>query len=592
MGTKYIVIRNRKTQPLHAFSERPAKRARCRMHDQNLRELEVQTRVSGLVEDEAAWLHKRVRAGDLPSEGLVVAAALGHEAALLASNQGAEGEERAAGSLEGLRGLGLTAVVRLAVALVRRFVESSHASFETVRALLALLRPIERWLYCPCLEHAISAGRLGQAGVGPWLPPLRRETHVEEDLLLPCCALSATLAAAEAVGLETRALAPRFAGLAVAADMQGHVLNRTNDLVAAWTDLGSNLAEAFEEVTLWALDYMDPVAERVEILLGHGALETAGRLQDPVQGSSRLDPVRATLVNRNAYRLAAHLGDRRAQTFCATNSLPEWSGPVTDDSLGLLMGLPFLQSVTLSFSEVTDNGLAFIARCRWLQDLRLFGLQLEGHGLKHLSRLASLRSLDLTKSISDEAALANLPSLSALESLNLSENPIGGGDGRGLAVLGQFASLSWLELGGTETGDSGLGELPKLPSLSCLGLQGTDVGDEGLACLAKQTSLRRLDLGDTLVSDEGLGNLRGLEALESLCLRGTDVGDEGLAHLAGLISLRDLDLSGTRVTDEGVEHLANLTSLVTLDLSEMLATEERVRALGQIRHVRVIEGAR
>jgi hypothetical protein len=54
------------------------------MSDQRLRDLERRWRETGTVEDEAAYLLERVRAGDLSRERLEIAAYLGHEGAAMA----------------------------------------------------------------------------------------------------------------------------------------------------------------------------------------------------------------------------------------------------------------------------------------------------------------------------------------------------------------------------------------------------------------------------------------------------------------------------------------------------------------------------
>ena len=55
------------------------------MSDERLRELERRWKETGSVEDEAAWLSERVRAGELTEERLRLAAALGQPAAVAAS---------------------------------------------------------------------------------------------------------------------------------------------------------------------------------------------------------------------------------------------------------------------------------------------------------------------------------------------------------------------------------------------------------------------------------------------------------------------------------------------------------------------------
>ena len=138
------------------------------MTDPETRGLEARWRETGHVEDEAAWLQARVRAGELEASRLEIAAALGHPAALAALGPG-EAERLGAGAR--LRRLffappaetawraGLEARVRVAVALARAaFQVAPNRDLELRAAVEGALGATERWILCRCERHSGEAG--------------------------------------------------------------------------------------------------------------------------------------------------------------------------------------------------------------------------------------------------------------------------------------------------------------------------------------------------------------------------------------------------------------------------------------------------
>ena len=139
------------------------------MSDEHLRELERRWRETGSVEDEAAWLGARVKAGDLDPEKLEVLEHLGREGARLAlaslvtQPSGDPVDFLEAGSalrVKCLRGWPHEAALRLLAATWGQM-EAARDSSEGRAGLLAL----EEWLSCPCQEHAEAVEQQGRFGI-------------------------------------------------------------------------------------------------------------------------------------------------------------------------------------------------------------------------------------------------------------------------------------------------------------------------------------------------------------------------------------------------------------------------------------------
>lgn len=180
----------------------------------------------------------------------------------------------------------------------------------------------------------------------------------------------------------------------------------------------------------------------------------------------------------------------------------EMADETKDTTLVHLRDLPFVQAISLEYTEVTDAGLVHLASLTGLQSLCLDATQFTGVGLVHLKRLAGLRSLFI-RGVKD-AGLVHLKALKGLQELD----------------------LTW-----------------------------TEVTDAGLIHLKGLTGLRKLDLTGTKVTDEGLVHLKGLTGLRELDLVFTKVTDAGLVHLKGLNELQELSLWGSKVTLAGLDEL-------------------------------------
>lgn len=96
------------------------------MSDARLRELERRWRESGAIEDEAAYLHERMRVGALPPAKLTSAALCRHPAALIAAFGSSRVRPRSIENLmRSLRSLSQEAFYRAVVAVAYRMLEYS-----------------------------------------------------------------------------------------------------------------------------------------------------------------------------------------------------------------------------------------------------------------------------------------------------------------------------------------------------------------------------------------------------------------------------------------------------------------------------------
>jgi internalin A len=214
---------------------------------------------------------------------------------------------------------------------------------------------------------------------------------------------------------------------------------------------------------------------------------------------------------------------------------------VTDESLGLIVGLPALEDLSL------DN-------CR----------SVTNRGLSHVAKLKNLRRVNLVSTQVDDAGLAVLANAKNLETLNLKFTRVKG-DG--------FTSLK---------------ALPKLVSLTLNPNRNTaDKTDLDLTPLSNGfAALRQLEVGGNRIANEHLAPLANLKNLEKLAFRTigyTQITDTGLASLAGLAKLREINLNGSvKVTDVGIGHFAKLMHLQKIDLGRTAVTAESAKILGKL----------
>jgi len=206
-----------------------------RVSDADLREMERRFRETGSVEDEAAWLLERVRAGELEQNRLDLAACLGHEA----SGGGAPASEDAPNHLEMLKALrlaGTETVARAAVGAARRVLHYWTEAYPTDTRPESAIEAAENWILCQC------------------------QTHLDR-------AEQAALDVPRMVGSGGAALRPGWAArTAFYTALIG--AGRAGEAVSEALETGLSSEEVCQvvgrELIPWALGYSDPVRERVE----------------------------------------------------------------------------------------------------------------------------------------------------------------------------------------------------------------------------------------------------------------------------------------------------------------------------------------
>jgi len=216
-------------------------------------------------------------------------------------------------------------------------------------------------------------------------------------------------------------------------------------------------------------------------------------------------------------------------------------GPVSDDDLAHLAGLPYIERlyVTGSGSNTTDAGLSHLPRP---DRLVVFGARDAGVGDGFLKRLRNARRL---------------------ERLELRQSLI---TDEGLLAIRKLTKLKHLFLSGTKITAAGMAALPTMSALEFLELERTDITDAGLIHLKNAKRLRHLGLSRTSITDAGLSHLHGLPALQSVTLDFTAATPDGIAALkAATPTLRAVDqMNASRLIEAEVvaEEVAKLRKLL------------------------------
>ena len=131
----------------------------ARVSDEKLRELERRWRETGAVEDEAAFLLERVRAGELTQERLELAAYCGHAGARRAVAAPKDPPQALGQLLEDVEASwGQRVAVGVAVAATQAALASCLASGHPEAALpTSLVQVAEEAFSCPCDMHSEAA---------------------------------------------------------------------------------------------------------------------------------------------------------------------------------------------------------------------------------------------------------------------------------------------------------------------------------------------------------------------------------------------------------------------------------------------------
>lgn len=149
----------------------------------------------------------------------------------------------------------------------------------------------------------------------------------------------------------------------------------------------------------------------------------------------------------------------------------------SDKGLKYLDGLPYLQSLDLSFTNVGDTGLQCLSVLPSLDDLELNGTNASDEGLKNLSRFRRLTTLDISDTKVTDAGLKYIGACSQLEWLSLKNTNI---TDSGVEQLAHLSQLDLLDLENTHVTDASVNNLKNLPRLGTLILHGTKVTDAGV----------------------------------------------------------------------------------------------------------------
>lgn len=236
---------------------------------------------------------------------------------------------------------------------------------------------------------------------------------------------------------------------------------------------------------------------------------------------------------------------------------------LTDDDLGHVRRLKFLEELWLTDSTITDGGLKQIAGMTQLTSLGLQGTSVTDAGMVHLAKLNQLEHLYLGQTNITDAGLEHVGRLTSLKQLRLGSTCI---SDVGLKKLAKLTNLRLLFIERTRITDAGLVHLKDMKRLRHLYMHDNDVSDEGLVQLSKFPELFALSLDNTQVTDDALVHLTGLKIFERLYLSGTGITNKGLLHLKKIRTLSDLNLQGTDITDAGLVHLRDSKRLVRLGL--------------------------
>lgn len=175
------------------------------MTDERLRELERRWKETGSVEDEAAWLVERVRAGDLTQERLGLAAHCGHPAALELVPRKRRRSFKV--FVNELLSFGRQACLRACVAAGRAALP--HARHRVLNGWIGLfeedlhraeqaLQAGAEWLECPCGEHEATCRQWSDLRVPAWADIGLLIDGKWEELIAPIL-----LGAATAAGKKT-----------------------------------------------------------------------------------------------------------------------------------------------------------------------------------------------------------------------------------------------------------------------------------------------------------------------------------------------------------------------------------------------------
>lgn len=247
---------------------------------------------------------------------------------------------------------------------------------------------------------------------------------------------------------------------------------------------------------------------------------------------------------------------------------------VRDPEMRLLSGMPDLETVYISESDVTAKGIAHIAGLTKLKDLGLWDTKVES--IASLSGLVNLEKLGIYPEFDTELpddALASLANFTKLQDLYLSNEAISDATVKRLSNLKDLRKLD-ITVGNVEDEES-LAALAGLKQLKSLSFHGGKLSDAVLRHLAGLENLETLNFHVDRGTGDGFKHLQGLGALKYVYINGKAVTDDGIAHLSTLKGLRTIMSQGSEITKAGAERLAAQLPHVTIILKESVVKSPR-----------------
>lgn len=236
-------------------------------------------------------------------------------------------------------------------------------------------------------------------------------------------------------------------------------------------------------------------------------------------------------------------------------------GDIDNEILKVLPKLPLRGSLGLQSDRFTNAGIQPVSECRELTGVSLGG-NLSDDSLAHLVGLPKLQSVSLSSRFTREA-FDFLGRIEGLTNLDASElNP-------DLDDLKQIPKLRTLSLSGRKYNDEAAQAIAdNFKSLESAYLRGTSITNAGVRQLAMIKTLKILTLDDSRVDDGIAASIRKMKQLTWLSVENCAIGDGTLAALSECPDMWYVFLVNTRVTDKGIAHLAKLKRPLALYLAE------------------------
>ena len=250
--------------------------------------------------------------------------------------------------------------------------------------------------------------------------------------------------------------------------------------------------------------------------------------------------------------------------------------------------------------EVRDEDIARIARLPYLRilSLRADSPELSDDALGLLAGMPRLETLEIHNAPVTDAGLARLEGLRTLRHLLLGKaQPFDAGGnpiaitGEGFAHLTGLPALAELEVHSPALTGGGLGHLGGLRHLKRLRLRSATITDDDLRSLAGLTELESLEIFGAGIDGTGFRHLTELSKVSYVCIECPNVTDAALPFLARLPRLESVMIYNTRVTASGLEVFRSTPSLKQMGLIPAVQGDTK-RLKQALSHCNVLNGGR